>query len=62
MKTMKTRKSNKLIDKLRAAYGTADEAKRERITDLGKRLTAVHQECIAFLIENQKPVQSSTPF
>ena len=59
---MKTRKSNKLIDKLRAAYETADEEKRAKITELGHRLLDVHQECIAFLVAEQKPKIAQTPF
>jgi hypothetical protein len=61
---MKTRKSNKLIDKLRTAYEeTKDEGKRQHIEELAKHLTDVHTRVIAFLNEQKpKTTAPATPF
>ena len=61
---MKQKRSNKLIDKLRACYAeTKDEGKRQHIEELAKDLTDAHTRVIAFLNEQKPKVTAPvTPF
>lgn len=60
-KNMKTRKSNKLIDKLRAAWKDCNEDNKRQCEQLADQLLRVHSDCIAFLTTVNPPKREHFP-